>query len=210
MMLRRTPRLLKKIKNVREHNFEGGANNSELDKDTDRSNLNSKVEYLSLALPLNILFLLLVFIGFTTCKVRFGISYTISIIIVQAIVNVDLLFAWSCMCFVEDMMNTLDDCDLLEKVVNMTNVQEHNDVTVSIKVQKFRSRFAKSVYYNRTRVVCECNGYKRDREPSRVPVRMLKLLSQKIRKLQSYVRSRLSKNVPKSSKVHDLIKNNAT
>ena len=210
MMLRRTPRLLKKIKNVREHNFEGGANNSELDKDTDRSNLNSKVEYLSLALPLNILFLLLVFIGFTTCKVRFGISYTISIIIVQAIVNVDLLFAWSCMCFVEDMMNTLDDCDLLEKVVNMTNVQEHNDVTVSIKVQKFRSRFAKSVYYNRTRVVCECNGYKRDREPSRVPVRMLKRLSQKIRKLQSYVRSRLSKNVPKSSKVHDLIKNNAT
>ena len=209
-MLRRTPRLLKKIKNVREHNFEGGANNSELDKDTDRSNLNSKVEYLSLALPLNILFLLLVFIGFTTCKVRFGISYTISIIIVQAIVNVDLLFAWSCMCFVEDMMNTLDDCDLLEKVVNMTNVQEHNDVTVSIKVQKFRSRFAKSVYYNRTRVVCECNGYKRDREPSRVPVRMLKRLSQKIRKLQSYVRSRLSKNVPKSSKVHDLIKNNAT
>ena len=172
--------------------------------------MNSKVEYLSLALPLNILFLLLVFIGFTTCKVRFGISYTISIIIVQAIVNVDLLFAWSCMCFVEDMTNTLDDCDLQEKVVNMTKVQEHNDVTVSIKVQQFRSRRAKSVYYNRTRVVCECNGYKRDREPSRVLVRMLKRLSQKIRKLQSYVRSRLSKNVPKSSKVHDLIKNNAT
>ena len=30
------------------------------------------------------------------------------------------------------MMNTLDDCDLLEKVVNMTNV--------SIKVQQFRFR----------------------------------------------------------------------
>ena len=39
---------------------------------------------------------------------------------------------------------------------------------------------------------------------------MLKRLSQKSRKLQSYVRSRLSKKVPKSSKVHDLIKNNAT
>ena len=39
---------------------------------------------------------------------------------------------------------------------------------------------------------------------------MLKRLSRKIRKMQSYVRSRLSKNVPKSSKVHDLIKNNAT
>ena len=109
------------------------------------------------------------------------------------------------------MMNTLDDCDLLEKVVNMTNVHEHNDVLVSIKVQQFRSRCAKSVYYNRTRVVCECQyGYKRDREPSRVRVKMLKRLSRKIRKMQGYVRSRLSKNVPKSSKVHDLIKNNAT
>ena len=183
--------LAEKIKNVREHNFEGGANNSELDKDTDISNLNSKIEYLSLALPLNILFLLLVFIGFNTCKVRFGISYTITII-VQANVN------------------TLGDCDLQEKVVNMTNVHEHNDVTVSIKVQQFRSRCAKSVDYNRTRVVCECHGYKRDREPSRVLVRMLKRLSQKIRKLLSYVQSRLGKNVPKSSKVHDLIKNNAT
>ena len=92
--------LAEKIKNVRDHNFEGGANNSQLDKDTDRSNLNSKVEYLSLALPINILFLLLVFIGFNTCKVRFGISYTITLIIVQAIVNVGLLSAWSCMFFV--------------------------------------------------------------------------------------------------------------
>ena len=100
-MLKRTPHLLKKIKNVHEHNFEGGSNNSELDKDTDRSNLNSKVKYLSLALPLNILFLLLVFIGFNTCKVRFGISYIITIIIVQAIVNVGLLYVWSCMYLVE-------------------------------------------------------------------------------------------------------------
>ena len=108
------------------------------------------------------------------------------------------------------MMNTLDDCDILEKVVNMTNVHEHKDFTVSIKVQQFRSRCAKSVYYNRTRVVCECHGYKRDREPSRVPVRMLKRVSKKIRKLQSYVRSRLIKNVPKSMKFHDVIKNNVT
>ena len=108
------------------------------------------------------------------------------------------------------MMNTLDDCDLPEKVVNMTNVHEHNDFTVSIKVQQFRSRCAKSVFYNRTRIVCECHGYKRDREPSRVLVRMLKRVSKKIRKLLSYVRSCLSKNVPKSTKFHDLIKNNAT
>ena len=44
--------LAENIKNVREHSFEGGASTSELDKDTDRSNLNSRVHYLSLALPL--------------------------------------------------------------------------------------------------------------------------------------------------------------
>ena len=115
--------------------------------------MNSKVECLSLALPLNILFLLLVFIGFNTCKVRFGISYTITLIIVQAIVNVGLLSAWSCMFFVKDMTNALDNCDLLQKVVDMINVHEHNDFTVSIKVQQFRSPSEKSVYYNRIRVV---------------------------------------------------------
>ena len=92
--------LAEKIKNVREYNFEDGANDSELDEDTDISNLNSKVEYLSLTIPSNILLLLLVFIGFNTCKVRFGISHTITVIIVQAIVNVGLLSAWSCMFFV--------------------------------------------------------------------------------------------------------------
>ena len=51
------------------------------------------------------------------------------------------------------MMNTLDDCDLLEKVVNMTDVHEHNDFTVSIKIQQFRSPSEKSMYYNRIRVV---------------------------------------------------------
>lgn len=55
--------LAEKIKSVREHNFEGGANSSVLDKDTDRSNLNSKGKYLRLAFPLNILFLLLFLLG---------------------------------------------------------------------------------------------------------------------------------------------------
>ena len=121
----------------------------------------------------------MVFNGFNTCQVRFGISYVVIVIIVQAIVNVGLLFAWSCMCLVEYITNT-DDCDLLEKVLNMTNVHEHNDVTVSIKVQQFRSRCAKYVYYNCTRVLCECHGCKRNREPSRVPVKMLKRLSQTV------------------------------
>ena len=152
----------------------------------------------------------MVFIGFNTCKVRFGIAYIVTITIVQAMVNVGLPFAWSCMCLVEDMINTLDDCDLLEKVVNMINVHEHNDVTVSIKVQHFRSRYGKYGYYDCTRVLYEYHGYKRDREPSRIPVKMLKRFSQKSRKLRCYVRSCLNKNVPWSSKVHHVIKNIAT
>jgi len=48
------------------------------------------------------------------------------------------------------LINTLDDCDLLEKVVNITNVHEHNDVIVSIKVQQSRSCYAKYVYCNCT------------------------------------------------------------
>jgi len=55
------------------------------------------------------------------------------------------------------LMNTLDDCpDLLEiqeKVVNITNVHEHNDVTVSIKVQQSRSRYGKYVYNNCTSTI---------------------------------------------------------
>ena len=105
-----------------------------MDKDTDhdriQSILNSKV---SLALSLNILFLVLVFIGFNTCKARFGIAYIVTNTIVQEKVHVGLLFASNCMCLVQDMINTLDDCDLLEKVVNMTNVRERNDVTVLMK-----------------------------------------------------------------------------
>ena len=54
-------------------------------KDTDRSNLNSKVKYLSLALTLNIWFLLLVFIGFNTFKVQCGIAHLVTTTIVQAL-----------------------------------------------------------------------------------------------------------------------------
>ena len=81
------------------------------------------------------MFLLLVFIGFNTFKVRFGIAYIVTITIVQAMVNVGL--------YVLSRRHdhyTLDDCDLPEKVVSMTNVLEHNGVTVSMKVQQFRCR----------------------------------------------------------------------
>ena len=52
-------------------------------------------------------------------------------------------------------------------------------------------------------------GHKRDREPGRVPVNMLKRVSQKA---ESYgvMYEPIEENLPKSSKVHRLIKNVAT
>ena len=70
IMLKSVPQMLKKVKNRRKQNFEGEANNMQLDKeDTRRSNLNGKCVF-------NILILLFVFIMFNklTCKVRFHIA----------------------------------------------------------------------------------------------------------------------------------------
>ena len=142
MALRRTPHMMQKsrssVKTVKTTS-EGGAN-SELDKDTDRSNL----KIVSLALPLNIPSLLLFFIGFHCCNVRFSIACKITVIIVKSS-DRECWFALRVELYVLD---NIDDCDLLQKVVNITNVHEHNDVIVSIKVQQSRSRCAKYVYYN--------------------------------------------------------------
>ena len=60
IMLRSVPQMFKKMKNCRKQNFEGEANNMQLDKeDTRRSNLNGKCVF-------NILILLFVFIMFNT------------------------------------------------------------------------------------------------------------------------------------------------
>ena len=70
IMLRSAPQMLKKTKNRRKQNFEGEANNMQLDKeDTRRSNLNGKCVF-------NFPILLFVFIMFNklTCEVRFHIA----------------------------------------------------------------------------------------------------------------------------------------
>ena len=56
------------------------------------------------------------------------------------------------------MVNNLDDCDILEKAINFTNVREHNDVLVAIKLQTLKSRYAKYIWCNCSRVVRECHG----------------------------------------------------
>jgi len=76
---------------------------------------------------------------------------------------------------------------------------------VTINVQKSRSRYAKYLYYNCARVVCECHQYKPDREPSRIPEKKLRYLTRNNRNPQCYVWHRVLKNIPESSKVHCII-----
>ena len=68
-------------------------------------------------------------------------------------------------------------------------VRRQHDGVGKIKYgKKFRSRYAKFVYYRHNCVVCECHkSRRRDRERSRTSVKKLKRLSQKSRKLRVFV-----------------------
>ena len=50
----------------------------------------------------------------------------------------------------------IDNCYILEKSIHLCNINNHNDVVI-INVHTCRSRYAKYLYYNCTRVVCECH-----------------------------------------------------
>lgn len=72
--------------------------------------------------------------------------------------------------------------------------------------EELRSRYAKFVYWNHNRVVRECHVSRcRDREPSRIPVKKLKRLSQKSRKLRVFVWKKILKITPLPSKLHGYI-----
>ena len=77
---------------------------------------------------------------------------------------------------------------------------------VKINVKKFRSRYEKYIHYNHCRVVCQCHDLRRGREPSRIPIKRLKRLAQKSRKLRRFLWKRIRKNTPKSSNMHRYIR----
>ena len=106
---------------------------------------------------------------------------------------------------IQTFSNGIGECHIFENTLYLCNTSNNNDVIVTINVQKSRSRYAKYLYYNCACVVCECHRYKRDREPSRIPEKKLRSLTRKNRNLQCYVRHRVLKNVPESSKVHRII-----
>ena len=99
--------------------------------------------------------------------------------------------------------NVLGKCDVLGEAMQPF-VHHRHDGVVKIKYrEELRSRYAKLVYCNHNRVVRECHVSRcRDREPSRIPVKKLKRLSQKSRKLRVFVWKKILKITPLSSKLH--------
>ena len=95
----------------------------------------------------------------------------------------------------------IGECHIFENTLYLCNTSNN----ITINVQKSRSRYAKYLYYNCARVVCECHRYKRDREPSRIPDKKLCSLTRKNRNLQPYVRHSVLRNITESSKVHRII-----
>ena len=116
-------------------------------KETQQTNLNSK--YMSLTVLFNVLiFSLLNFIiVFHTCKEIFHLFVYI-IYSNTALAIIIFGYVWGRTCFAQAMVNTLEECDILENVFEFSNVHQYNDIFVSINVQEFRSRFTKYVYYS--------------------------------------------------------------
>lgn len=149
--------------------------------------------------------LMFVFMLFIIYENGFSKVFIIFFVTIQVITLIVLLCTWTALYILHSFSECLDECHILEKTNNFCYVNICNDAVVSIKVQKCRSRYAKYLYYNCSRVVCECHGNKRDREPSRIPQKKLRSLSQKNRNIQRYVWHRVFKTVPKSSQVHSYI-----
>ena len=103
-----------------------------------------------------LIFLLMIFSIYVDL---FSNVFVIFVVSFQVALTVSILCAWIGVYIVYNFSNALNDCDIFEKTMNICNIKNYNDVTVSIKVQNFRSRYAKHVYYNCTRVVYECHSF---------------------------------------------------
>ena len=127
----------------------------------------------------------------------------------------DAYLRCSGLCFIiiiKSVVIEFDDIysEVSEKAMQVTlpSVRKENGVAVKINVIELRSRHAKFIFKkNNSRVgyrenrfrACE---FRRGRAPSRIPVKKLKRLSQKARKIRVFVWKCIRKNTPLSSKIH--------
>jgi len=92
------------------------------------------------------------------------------------------------------------DCDILDKTNTLSvNASLCIDAKIRIKVTSdTRSRYSRFVYYNYRYI----RHSHRNREPSRIPTRILSRLKTKNRKLRWIIYHQIRRNIPKSSKLH--------
>ena len=70
----------------------------------------------------------------------------------------------------------------------------------SISIEGCRSRYAEFIHCHC--VKASCHTVRRDREPSRIPVKRLTRVFKKSRKIRRLVKKHIIKNIPRSSRIH--------
>ena len=96
------------------------------------------------------------------------------------------------------------------KFPNELVVQKENCVAEEIKEVELRSRSGKFIYnrtYNSVGLNKVSHFSRRDRAPNRLPIKKLKSLLQKTRKVRLFVWKGIRKNTPLSSEIHCYVKN---
>ena len=105
-------------------------------------------QYLQLFLLFNTLILLCVLIVFSSYKERFSNILMVFVVSLQIIVLMASFSTLMAVYIVEKLSDSLANCCILEKTIDFCNVSNYNSCVVAIKVQKFRSRYSKYLYYN--------------------------------------------------------------
>ena len=107
------------------------------------------------------------------------------------------------------MLECFDGNEVTTRECNELVEQKENCV-VEIKEVELRSRRGKFIYnrtYNSVGLNKVSHVSPRDRTPSRLPIKKLKSLLQKTRKVRLFVWKGIRKNTPLSSEVHCYVKN---
>lgn len=158
-----------------------------------------------------IVILFIVFMSFIRSEVFIvTLNFCMLMLIVSLIFYILYIVVGGCMLSAEAvLLNTFVECDIFEKTMDLSlRVHGHvkDDMFVSIDTIKCRSRYEKFIYYNQRRIFCQCHvRNRRDRAPSRVPLKKLERLSRKNRILKKYVWKGIRKNTPRSSSIFRFI-----
>lgn len=140
--------------------------------------------YLKSFLLVNIWILLSIFTVLSTYKKTFTNVFIMFVVCLQLIISVVF---FSVVYIVQGFSNIFNDCHILEKTIKLCNINIYNDVVVSIKVQKCRSRYAKYLYYNCNRVVCACHANHRERDQPNTSQQVISSLSEEQESTEIYM-----------------------